>query len=339
MRASLLPLALAASPILASPASPDAPFKVEPNMIEILGGDFGLPSTAINTEVWNQVSMIIASFQGSSDPQASAAVASSIIGLLGQSFGNVASSFGNELTRWLSEQAKFWAFGTDDLDTTNVICSLWENPEVLLSGMFKSVGPPARKGERCRKSLDGGTGPFKANYSADPSFAFRTIYAPLVAPPVSMPIVAWTGCISAGTLYNNMLTEIASHGYLVVTTGVPDQISGSTVVSDTTRNIDWATSQAAKKYGNIDTTKVVVAGHSCGGLEALSATYKDPRVKLTVLFDSAIADPPKRVRLGELKTPLAYFYGGSADLAYKEVSHVGFLMTMLICDRLKPTML
>ncbi len=39
-----------------------------------------------------------------------------------------------------------------------------------------------------------------------------------------------------------MLVEIASHGYLVVTTGAPDQIGGSTVVSDTTRNIDWATS-------------------------------------------------------------------------------------------------
>jgi hypothetical protein len=235
----------------------------------------------------------------------------------------VASGFGGELVRFLNEQLKFWAFGTDDLDTTNVICSLWENPEVLLSGMFKSVGPPARKGERCRKSLDGGTGPFKANYSVDPGFAFRTVYAPLTPPPVRMPIVAWTGCISAGTLYNNMLVEIASHGYLVVTTGAPDQIGGSTVVSDTTRNIDWATSAAARRYGDVDTSKVVVAGHSCGGYEALSASYKDPRVKFTMLFDSAVADPPKRVRLGELHSQLAYIYGGPADLAYKDVGDAG----------------
>ncbi len=155
MRASLLSLALSAGAALAAPAIPG---KVEPNNVDILGGDFGLPNTAINTEVWNQLSLLLASSQGSSDPAAASATASSLLGLLGKSFGSVASGFGGELTRWLSEQAKFWAFGTDDLDTTNVICSLWENPEVLLSGLFKGVGPPARKGERCRKSLDGGTG-------------------------------------------------------------------------------------------------------------------------------------------------------------------------------------
>jgi len=177
-------------------------------------------------------------------------------------------------------------------------------------------GPPARKDDKCMRSTDGGTGPYKANLTAVGNY--RTVYHPNVKPNVSLPIVAWTGCVSSGNLFTNLLTEIASHGYFVVTTGQSDAIIGSTSVSDTTRNIDWAVSEAAKKYGNIDTSSIVVAGHSCGGLEAMSASYKDPRVKLTMHFNSGIADPAKRTKLGELRAPIAYFYGGVGDRAYPD---------------------
>jgi hypothetical protein len=57
-----------------------------------------------------------------------------------------------------------------------------------------------------------------------------------------------------------------------------------------------------------------------GGLEAYSASYHEPRVKWTVLFDSGILDEKKLYLLKELKAPVAYFLGGKLDIAYANVS-------------------
>jgi hypothetical protein len=321
MRASCLALAFAAPCALAAPSiEADTPVKVEPNAIDIIGGDFGLTNNAWTVEMWNTFSGMLAGMAGSSDPSASVDSTVGLLGLLGKNFETIAASFGPELVRWLFESAHIWAYGTPESEPTTVICSLWEYPSVLLSGLLSYPGPPARKGDSCKLTTDGGTGPYKANKTVDSNSPWRTIYHPLTKPNVSMPIVAWTGCIASGNLYNNVLTEIASHGYLVVVTGPPDGIMGSTVVSQTTKNIDWATSHHTRKYGDIDINNVIVAGHMCGGLEALSASYKDPRVKLTMLFNSGIEDAAKRTRLGELKAPVAYFYGGSTDRAYGFVS-------------------
>jgi hypothetical protein len=319
MRSSWLYLALAAK-TLAAPAADFADVGIEPNGIDILGGDFGLVNNAVSVEWWNGISTMLSSMAGSADPQAKLKGTIAGLGMLGKTWENIASSFGEELVRWLGDQFQVWMVGTGSSDATDVICSLYEHPEVMLSGFLSSVGPPSRKQDKCGRTSDGGSGPYKANYSADPTFGFRTVYAPIKPPDFHMPVIAWAGCISSGTLFVNFLTELASHGYLVVTTGPPDEIAGSTLVSDTTRNIDWAVSKAARKFGYIDTSKVIVAGHSCGGLEALSASYKDPRVKLTMLFDSGISDASKRVKLAELKAPVAYFYGGSGDRAFKDVS-------------------
>jgi dienelactone hydrolase len=103
-----------------------------------------------------------------------------------------------------------------------------------------------------------------------------------------MPIVLFGegGCLAIGTMYPAFLTEIASHGYLVLANGplmkerfqaAPQtvDISGimqtlrrpQTKVQDLTDSIDWAIKGAGAKYGNIDTTKIAAMGQSCGGLE------------------------------------------------------------------------
>jgi hypothetical protein len=65
---------------------------------------------------------------------------------------------------------------------------------------------------------------------------------------------------------------------------------------------------------------MAVSGQSCGGLEALSAAYKDDRIKNVVLWNSGVIEAPKRKYLADIKVPLAYFIGGPKDIAYANVS-------------------
>jgi hypothetical protein len=62
-----------------------------------------------------------------------------------------------------------------------------------------------------------------------------------------------------------------------------------------------------------------VRNFSCGGLEAYSASYHDPRVKTTLICNSGVIDEEKKYLLAELKVPVAYFIGGPKDIAYKNV--------------------
>lgn len=152
------------------------------------------------------------------------------------------------------------------------------------------------------------------------------------------------GCQTDGTGFANFLTEIASHGYLIIADGAPGSSSGpasaasgagglfgalgggvgalglQSAVSDMRDSIDWALAGKAAKYGKIDTSKVVAAGQSCGGLEAYSTSYHDPRITHTVLFNMGIYQDPKRYLLKELKVPVAYFLGGIKDTGYANVS-------------------
>jgi hypothetical protein len=54
-------------------------------------------------------------------------------------------------------------------------------------------------------------------------------------------------------------------------------------------------------------------------LEAYSASYHEPRVKWTTIFDSGLLDTNKLYLLKELKAPVAYFLGGKLDIAYENV--------------------
>jgi len=178
-----------------------------------------------------------------------------------------------------------------------------------------------------RAMTNGGSGPFKAGYVTDASLPSHTIYAPKTPPTVKMPVIVWGngGCIPNGVMFEDFLTEIASYGYLIVATGGASKgLSGlasmlnmkQTKISDLKASIDWVTKGSGKKYGDIDVSKLAVAGQSCGGLEAYATSYHDDRVKRTVLFNSGVIDAEKRYLLKELKAPVAYFLGGPKDVAY-----------------------
>jgi hypothetical protein len=144
-----------------------------------------------------------------------------------------------------------------------------------------ATGPEAPRPGRAM--TNGGSGPYKAGYVTDPSLPSHTIYAPKTPPTVKMPVIVWGngGCIPGGTAFDDFLTEISSYGYLILTNGEAKSTSkggfsglGSlfsmkqTKISDLKASIDWVTKGNGKKYGDIDASKLAVAGQSCGGLEA-----------------------------------------------------------------------
>jgi hypothetical protein len=323
---SLVTLTVSAGPI---PGGNSSYTKVLPNNVDVLGGDFGLGNSRINIELYG---MIAGYFRNSGTGAPPKSALTNMINQLINQSGKQSmweGLGGDNMLDWLYSQFWYLTLGTDSDDPNTLICRAYE-PLSKLSGVFNAItgGGPAQPGEKCDRDYSGGSGPFKANYTVDPSLPSRTIYAPINPPKnVSMPVIIWGGCLASGVMYANFLNELASHGYIAIATGLPVNSMGGTTVSDMTRNIDWVMNNpAAKKYGNIDTTKIVAAGHTCGGLEALSATYRDPRVMMTLVFNSGISDDMTREKLKELSKPVAYFEGDpQIDYAYKYVRTFKFL--------------
>jgi dienelactone hydrolase len=220
-----------------------------------------------------------------------------------------------------------------------------------------------------------GSGPYPAIIEGDPGVPGHTIYRPEDLSPFDqknpLPIFAWGNgaCMNSNTFYAPFLAEIASHGYLVVAIG-PYSAEGSSSGGDRgdgmmgggmggTKSVqllealDWATAENARKdskyYQKLDPSKFAVAGHSCGGMQALEVSA-DPRVSTTLPMDSGLfagglpkMPPPKTVapkegtpkegapkpggmimalptigkdHLQKLHAPVVYIDGGKSDMAY-----------------------
>jgi hypothetical protein len=180
------------------------------------------------------------------------------------------------------------------------------------------TGAPAATGTESgeRTIEDGGTGPYKAIAVSNSSISTHTIYRPkdlgAFGDKEKLPILAWGngGCANSNAVHQNYLSEIASHGYLIVAIG-PNQAGGgrgargagapaeggTPVPSGGTLldAINWATAQNANPqspyYRKLDSSKVAAFGHSCGGLQALEVSL-DPRVKTTLVVNSGILNSP-----------------------------------------------
>ncbi|WP_431878632.1 hypothetical protein [Amycolatopsis sacchari] len=122
-------------------------------------------------------------------------------------------------------------------------------------------------------------------------------------------------------------TLVAAHGFLVVAVGgyAPAETAenGTAVPRVVTDAITWAQVENRRPgsplHGRIDLTRIAVAGHSCGGIEALVAGA-DPRVKSVASLDSGFfADGSLgygRENLTKLHTPTLFLDGGPDDVAY-----------------------
>jgi hypothetical protein len=155
-------------------------------------------------------------------------------------------------------------------------------PPNVLGGLMATGSESPKTGFTPVQEVAGGTGPYKAAYAADPTLPNHTIYAPKAPPEgIKMPVMVFGNglCLNMGNMYPNLLTEIASYGYLVIANGPPKGGSGYAKVTQMTESIDWAMKEeGTKKYGTIDTQKIAVSGQSCGGLEAYSASKYIPHL-------------------------------------------------------------
>jgi dienelactone hydrolase len=164
------------------------------------------------------------------------------------------------------------------------------------------------------QTKSGGSGPYKAIIEGDTGISGQTIYRPEDLSPFDqknpLPVFAWGngGCMNSNTFYVTFLEEVASHGYLVVAIGPYSAESapagdgrgggmmdgmggGSTKSAQLLEALDWATAENKRKdskyYRKLDPIKFAVAGHSCGGMQALEVAA-DPRVATTLAMDSGL---------------------------------------------------
>ncbi len=205
-------------------------------------------------------------------------------------------------------------------------------------------------------------GPYKVAIEANPGLMTHTIYRPEnlagFTGAKKLPIIAWGNgaCSNAGLLFANFLTQISSHGYLVIASGPRDAplpafasangtdgpkpapnsgiASAMTKDGDLIKAIDWAIAENARPgspyFGHLDPTKVAVMGQSCGGLQA-TAVAGDPRIKTVVIWNSGVFNTPTTApggaptaslsaatkdSLKAFHAPVAYFLGGPSDAAY-----------------------
>ena len=188
---------------------------------------------------------------------------------------------------------------------------------------------------------DGGTGPYKALMASDSSLATHTIFRPkdlsAFGPKDKLPIIAWGNgaCANSPWEHVNFLSEIASHGFLVIAIGpMPAEgqrggPGGTTKSSQLIDAINWAIAQNGSPSGQyhdkLDTAKIAVAGMSCGGLQTLEEAT-DPRVTTAMICNSGIFADARgamggmpnltKDQLGKLHTPIIYILGGQRDIAY-----------------------
>jgi len=195
------------------------------------------------------------------------------------------------------------------------------------------------------ESLSGTSGRYAAVMEMDRTLADHTVYRPADLSKVQdkLPVVSFGngGCINIGSAFKTLLGEIASHGYLAIATGPIGPEGGKPFEQSKTESlvkaIDWAIAENARKgspyYGRIDTTKIAVAGQSCGGLQAI-AVGADPRVTTVLVLNSGIIRggiptpdggtrqpagylPASDADLPKLHTPMLYLIGGEKDQAHR----------------------
>lgn len=182
---------------------------------------------------------------------------------------------------------------------------------------------------------DGGSGPYKAVAISEPTLSDFVVYRPANLSDThmrhgAMPVLIWAngGCSDSNLGYEQMLTEIASHGYVVVALGAMQEKSGDrkdghTPASDVLKALDWIDQQSQTKGGDyyqlVDMSRVAAAGHSCGGAQVLS-NATDPRLSTYLIMNAGMGDMEmagaSRNSLAGIHGPVIYIVGGPTDIAY-----------------------
>ena len=179
---------------------------------------------------------------------------------------------------------------------------------------------------------------------SDKGLATHTIYRPADLKG-RYPVVLWGNgsCVNSSFGYREFLSEIASHGFIVLAIGpyrdspAPRQQRPAdpaqwppfeTSYKQMLDALDWITAENARQgspfNGKVVVDKVAAMGHSCGGLQTVKVST-DPRLTTAVVLNSGmmtdddqyiIRHELKRSVLDQMHAPIAYFIGGETDIAY-----------------------
>ncbi len=199
-----------------------------------------------------------------------------------------------------------------------------------------------------------GSGPSKAVMEPAPGLPTHTLYRPADLGGVrgKLPIVAWGegACANDGNRFRWFLSEIASHGYLVLAVGPigsPDKeiwrqtapqppVGGAplklpppaTHSAQLVDAMNWAIAEndraASPYFHRLDTGRIAVMGMSCGGAQASEASA-DPRVSTSVIWNSGLFPGETTMGGGKALTkadlklihaPIAYISGDASDVAF-----------------------
>ena len=153
----------------------------------------------------------------------------------------------------------------------------------------------------------GATGPYATSVKtgAGPS-GNGTVYYPTAFGPNGLknPIFVWDpGSGIQGTMYSDMLTQLASQGFAAYACATSS--NAGTEIKD---GIDWMiaqnTAQGSIFMGKLDTTKVAAGGHSLGSL-ATFANASDSRLTTTVHVSGGAGG----TTAANLKYPAIYLCG------------------------------
>ena len=194
-----------------------------------------------------------------------------------------------------------------------------------------------------------GTGPYKAIMATDPGMKEFVLYYPVdfkALGGAKTPILLWGNgsCTYVGNKFRNFLTEIASHGYLVIAGGPMGPPSAETITMASNnwtpsaigpkpparavdpsrprvtvellgKGIDWAIAENSRReskfYGKLDSTAVAVMGQSCGA--GLAASFGgDTRVKTLGVWSGG-----NKTLRDRITQPSLYISGSETyDVAY-----------------------
>ena len=202
--------------------------------------------------------------------------------------------------------------------------------------MVPTLAQGAENNPKAVKHIDnGGSGAFKSVAVSEETLPGFVVYRPqdlywAATREKALPILIWGNgaCVDTSIDYERMLIELASKGYMVVAVGdiqfeKKDRKDNHTSSDMLAQAIDWVKTQAADKksiyYGNVDTTKIAAAGHSCGGAQVL-ANAANPDIKTCLILNAGMGDiemaGASKESLTKLHTPMLYLTGGPEDVAY-----------------------
>jgi hypothetical protein len=163
---------------------------------------------------------------------------------------------------------------------------------------------------------------------------YFNVYRPedLEAPGEPLPVLAWAngGCVRGDDSWRALFQRWAGSGMVVLTlTASPTgTLFDMSTLDDHRGLIDWAFAENAKEgspyYGKLDTSRIVTAGNSCGGVTALQVAAMDDRVKSVFVlsggsqFPGATDDEIKSV-VSVVDAAVIYIEGGTEDISREYV--------------------